>query len=83
MAQKDLKDLTIQELEKRAKSLKTFAMVFLIVLMILTCVSVFLAIKDSESHALIIIPIALFPFLLIMAGAIRKINSEISSRKNP
>lgn len=83
MAKKDLKELTITELEKQAKSLKIIALIFGILLVILTCISVFVSIRESEFQNVSVIPIVLFPILLILAGSIKKINSEINSRNNP
>ena len=83
MAKKDLKELTFTELEKQAKSLKTIALIYAILLMIITCFSVFVSVRDSEFQPMSIMPIVLFPFLIILAGSIKKINSEIRSRKNP
>jgi len=83
MAKKDLKELTINELEKQAKSLKTIALIFGILLVILSCFSVFVSLRDSEFQPVSIMPIVFFPFLLILAGSIKKINSEIRSRNNP
>jgi uncharacterized membrane protein len=83
MAKKDLKELAITELEKQAKSLKTIALIFAILLVILTCFSVFVSLRNSEFQPVSIMPIVLFPFLLILAGSIKKINSEIRSRNNP
>ena len=83
MAKKDLKELTITELEKQAKSLKTLSLIYAILLVILSCFSVFVSVRDSEFQTVSIMPIVLFPFLLILAGSIKKINSEIRSRKNP
>jgi uncharacterized membrane protein len=83
MAKKDLKELTITELEKQAKSLKTIALIFAILLVILSCFSVFVSLRNSEFQPVSIMPIVLFPFLLILAGSIKKINSEIRSRNNP
>ena len=82
MAKKDLKELTITELEKQVKSLKIIVLFLAIVLMILSCISVFVSIRDSEFQPVSIMPIALFPILLILAGSIKKINSEIRSRNN-
>ena len=83
MAKKDLKELTFTELEKQAKSLKTIALIYAILLMIITCFSVFVSVRDSEFQPMSIMPIVLFPFLIILAGSIKKINSEINSRNNP
>jgi len=83
MAKKDLKELTFTELEKQAKSLKTIALIYAILLMIITCFSVFVSVRDSEFQPMSIMPIVLFPFLIILAGSIKKINSEIRSRNNP
>ena len=82
MAIKDLKEMTIAELEKQAKSLKIIALIFAILLVMLSCISVFVSIKESEFQPVSIMPIVLFPFLLILAGSIKKINSEIRSRNN-
>jgi hypothetical protein len=83
MAKKDLKEMTIVELEKQAKSLKIIALIFAILLVALTCISVFISIKESDFQPVSIMPVVLFPFIFILAGSIKKINSEIRSRNNP
>ena len=83
MSKKDLKEMTIAELEKQAKSLKIITLNFAILLVILSCISVFVSIKESEFQSVSIMPIVLFPFLLILAGSIKKVNAEIRNRNNP
>ncbi len=80
MAKKALNEMTTTELKNQAKSIKTIAWFLFVMLLILVCVIIYLAIKDSEIRMLIVVPIALFPIIIALAGNLKKINSEIESR---
>ena len=80
MAKKALSEMTTTELKNQAKSIKTIAWFLFVALLISICIIVYLSIKVSEIRMFIVIPIASFPVIIILASNLKKINSEIESR---
>jgi hypothetical protein len=80
MAQKQLKELTVDELKQRAKSIKIVTWFLVVMLLVLFCVTLYQSIRDGKIQTLLFVPIALFPIVLFNFVSIKKINSEVKSR---
>lgn len=80
MAKKELNEMTTAELKKQAQSIKVIGLFLLVMLLFILCFSIYLMINKDEIQTLIVIPIALLPVVIALAGNLKKINSEIESR---
>ncbi len=80
MAKKELNEMSTTELKKQAQSLKAVAWLLVVLLLIVFCYALYLTVRDREMQILIVIPVALFPIVLALAGNIKKTNAEIAGR---
>ena len=79
--QKPLVDLSLVELEKRAKFTKSMTWFFVGVMMVQLISGIYLTVKQGFS-IFIIIPIAFLPMAYMMNSELKKINEEIAKRKS-
>ncbi len=80
MVKKELNQMTIEELRKQAKTIKTISWFLLITLLILFCLLLYQSFSESETQTAVVIPIALLPIVIILAGSYKKIKTEIERR---
>lgn len=78
---KDLKELSIKELNKQKSDLKTILIAFIVVLSLLCITLIYTYIKTNEFSALMIMPFALSPIVILNYNNYKRINQEIDSRK--
>ncbi len=80
----DLKNRTTEKLEKELKGLQTGTGILTGLLLVLFAACIYGLLKNNESGtytALIVVPIALSAIIPLNFGKIKKIKSELESRK--
>ena len=75
----DLSTLTIEELEKRAKTTKTASVMLAVVIAIQFGIGVFLTFSKGF-NVFTVIPLAFLPMLMVNFSNIKKIKEEIAKR---
>lgn len=80
MAEKDLSKLSLEELEKQYKTLKIITSIFLLFLIIMTLCGVYLTFKKGFS-VFTVLPICFLPLTMVNITSLKKIKTEIDSRK--
>ena len=80
MAQKDLSTLSLEELHKQRKTLKTTTIVLLILLVIMASSGIYLTYTKGFSVFSVLV-ICFIPLLMINVTNFKKINLEIEGRK--
>lgn len=73
--------MTLDELNAKAKSLKSMTSIFSSLLLVMTFVGVFLSIRQGFS-VFSVLPVAFLPLLVININSIKKIKEEIQSRES-
>lgn len=73
--------MTLDELNAKAKSLKSITSAFSGILLIMTFAGVFLSIRQGFS-VFSVLPVAFLPLLVININSIKKIKEEIQSRES-
>jgi hypothetical protein len=79
--QQDLSTLTSEELDKRAKTTKTAAILLAVIIGIQFFVGLFLTIKQGF-NVFIVIPFAFLPLMIINFVNVKKINEETAKRNS-
>lgn len=80
MKKQKLIDLSLEELEKKHKNLKLVAGILISTIVVLIALSVF-SIIELESSYIFVFPAVFVPNLMINFIMIKKIKTEIESRK--
>ena len=80
MPKKELNQMTIEELRKQAKTIKTISWFLLITLLVFFGLLIYQSFSESETQTAVVIPIALLPVVFILAGSYKKIKTEIGQR---
>lgn len=80
MAEKDLSKFSLEELEKQHKTLKIITSIFLVFLIIMTLCGIYLTLKKGFS-VFTILPICFLPLTIVNVTGLKKIKTEIESRK--
>ena len=75
----DLSTLTIEELEKRAKTTKTASVMLSVVIAIQFGIGVFLTFSKGF-NVFTVIPLAFLPMLMVNFSNLKKIKEEIAKR---
>jgi len=78
--QPDLSQLSVEELNKRAKMTKTATIMFGVVLLLQFAIGVYLTLKNGF-NVLIIIPVAFLPLMIVNLNSLKNINEEIAKRQ--
>jgi FtsH-binding integral membrane protein len=82
MEKKELKDLTLEELKQRSKTSKTIAWFLAGTLLVLLGVAIYYSARKGEIQIPpLVVVLAGLVFVFLSFGNIKKINSEIKSRK--
>lgn len=76
----ELSSLTIEELEKRAKTTKTASIMLAVVIGLQFAIGIYLTFKNGF-NVFSIIPLAFLPMLIVNFSNIKKIKEEIARRK--
>jgi hypothetical protein len=79
--QPELFELSLEELEKRAKMTKFSNIMLTIAIIFQFSVGVYLTFKKGF-NAFIILPVAFVPLIAVNASNLKKINAEIAKRKS-
>lgn len=77
----DLSQLSLEELHKRAKTSRFATGLLLGVIILQFCIGIYLTIKQGF-NVFTIIPMAFLPMVMINYAGLKKINEEITKRKN-
>lgn len=75
----ELSTLTIEELEKRAKTTKTASIMLAVVIGLQFAIGVYLTFKNGF-NVFTVIPLAFLPMLIVNFTNIKKIKEEIAKR---
>lgn len=78
--QPELSELTIEELEKKAKTSKTATGALAGILIVQLAAGIYLTIKQGF-NVFIILPVAFLPLILANIASLKKLKEEIASRK--
>ncbi len=78
----NLSGLSIEELNKRSKTLKTVTGALAGLLLVQFAVGIYLTIVKQGFNVFLVVPIAFLPILIINYNGIKKINEELAKRKN-
>ncbi len=81
MKSNKLTELSLEDLKKQQKVLKTVSGVFIGVLLALCIILIYTYFKTKQLTPLMVIPIALSPIIIVNYLNTRKITKEINSRK--
>jgi uncharacterized membrane protein len=80
MKQEELTNLSLEELQKKEKSLKTLTGVFLGMQVVMTILGVFILLQKG-SFVFASLPVAFLPLLLANLANLKKITAEIAKRQ--
>jgi len=83
MKEQDLKEMSLEKLEKTGGMLKGITYVLGFVLLLLLVISLYVIIGQGKTSmiSLAIVPFALMPLVLMNGKKIKQLNQEISNRK--
>ncbi|WP_396194296.1 redox-active disulfide protein 2 [Flavobacterium sp.] len=79
--QPDLSQLSVEELNKRAKMTKTATIMFGVVLLLQFAIGVYLTLKNGF-NVFIIIPVAFLPLMIINMSSLKSIKDELAKRES-
>jgi hypothetical protein len=79
--QPDLSELSIEELQKRAKMTKTATIMFGVILLLQFAIGVYLTLKNGF-NIFIILPAAFLPLMIVNLNSLKNINEEIAKRQS-
>jgi TctA family transporter len=79
--QPELSSLSIEELEKRAKTTKFAASFLLGVILLQLCIGIYLTIKNGF-NVFITLPFAFLPLVILIFNELKKIKTELEKRKS-
>jgi hypothetical protein len=82
MKSKNLSELSIEELIKQQKTIKTVTSVLAVMLFVLMLLGIWLAFQKPGFLVFIVIPFTLMPLLIFNITSLKKVNTELSSREN-
>lgn len=82
MKSKNLSELSIEELIKQQKTIKTIIGVLSGMLLVLLVLGIWLTFQKPSFLVFIIIPFTFTPLLIFNAVTLKKIKSELHSREN-
>ena len=80
MTQKDLDQLSVEELNSKLKALKTATSIFVSVLAVLIGVTGYAIISKGDITPITVVPIVLAPLAVMNIKKIKMMQSEISKR---
>lgn len=78
--QPELSELSLEELEKRAKMTKFSNIMLCVAVVLQFLVGVFLTYKNGF-NVFIILPVAFLPLIIVNFSNLKKVNEEIAKRK--
>ena len=82
MAEKDLCELSTEELTKQIKKSKTMNGLLIGVLVALFAITVYQSFEEKKMNPLLVTALALMPIVFISAKKIKKMKAELDSRQN-